>query len=320
MPQPDREDIHLISQLTDWSAASADQALETYVYQDKTTWRRFLPLFCLLLGVGLTVAGILFFFAYNWADLHKFAKLGLIEGLLTLLVLLVIGSKLSLTVKKTLLTGAGMLVGVLFAVFGQVYQTGADAYDLFLAWTLGITLWVFIIHFAPMWLLYILLCNITMTLYGQQVSSNWSGLWYFTLLFLLDALFIVIALLIGWKKPSLRLPDWSILVVALGAATLATLGGIMAIYDPFRSQELLIYLAVMIPTYTTGIWYGYRYKKFFYLAALPFSLIVLGTALLLKQSYDTGMLFFIFLFVVASVTGLVWWLIRIQRQLSHEKN
>lgn len=318
MLPPDREDIHLISQHTDWPAPTAGQALETHVYTPKKTWGRVLPLFCLLLGIGLTVAGILFFFAYNWAHLHRFVKLGLIEGLMIVAVILVLWSKLSLPVKKALLTGAAMLVGVLFAVFGQVYQTGADAYDLFLAWTLGISIWVVTIHFAPLWLLFITLCNITLLLYAQQVAFNWSGLYLFTLLFILDAAFVLAALLIGQWRPPLRLPNWSVVVVALGATIFATLAGIMALNDQHQSSQLFLYFITMLPAYAAGLWYGYRHKNFFYLAALPFSVIVLVTAFLLDLSTDTGMFLLIFLFVIASVTGLVWWLVRIQKQLAHE--
>ena len=46
--------------------------------------------------------------------------------------------------------GATFLIGTLFAVFGQIYQTGADAYDLFLGWTLFTILWAVAIRFAPL--------------------------------------------------------------------------------------------------------------------------------------------------------------------------
>ena len=54
-----------------------EQTLKTHVYHDPSSWLRFLKLFFMSLGVGFTTAGIIFFFAYNWADLHKFVKLGL---------------------------------------------------------------------------------------------------------------------------------------------------------------------------------------------------------------------------------------------------
>ena len=45
------------------------------MYADKRQWKQFLSIFLLAAGVGFTVAGIIFFFAYNWEDLPKFAKL-----------------------------------------------------------------------------------------------------------------------------------------------------------------------------------------------------------------------------------------------------
>ena len=52
------------------------------MYADKKQWKQFLSIFQLAAGVGFTVAGIIFFFAYNWEDLPKFAKLGIVQTLL----------------------------------------------------------------------------------------------------------------------------------------------------------------------------------------------------------------------------------------------
>ena len=99
------------------------------LYADKKQWNQFLSVFLLAVGVGFTVAGIIFFFAYNWDELPKFAKLGIVEVLLIASVLLATFTRWNKLVKQILLTGATFLIGTLFAVFGQIYQTGADAYD-----------------------------------------------------------------------------------------------------------------------------------------------------------------------------------------------
>ena len=87
-----------------------------------------------------------------WDELPKFAKLGMVEVLLATSVLLAVFTRWSTLVKQVLLTGATFLTGTLFAVFGQIYQTGADAYHLFLGWTLFTFLWAVAIRFAPLWL------------------------------------------------------------------------------------------------------------------------------------------------------------------------
>ena len=150
MTKIEREDIHILSQHSNLSESTIDQMLREQVYSGKQDWQKFLRLFFISLGVGFTAAGILFFFAYNWADLHKFAKIGLIEALVVISTLVVIFSKVTLDIKNILLTGASILVGVLFAVFGQIYQTGANAYDFFLGWTMAITIWVLIANYAPL--------------------------------------------------------------------------------------------------------------------------------------------------------------------------
>ena len=94
------------------------------MYADKKQWNQFLSIFLLAAGVGFTMAGIIFFFAYNWEDLPKFAKLGIVQTLLVASVLLTIFTRWNVLIKQIILTGATFLIGTLFAVFGQIYQTG----------------------------------------------------------------------------------------------------------------------------------------------------------------------------------------------------
>lgn len=150
------------------------------LYADKKQWNQFLSIFLLAVGVGFTVAGIIFFFAYNWEELPKFAKLGIVEVLLVASVLLATFTHWNKLVKQILLTGATFLIGTLFAVFGQIYQTGADAYDLFLGWTLFTILWAVAIRFAPLWLTFIGLLCTTIWLYNIQIAS--ANSWEMTLL------------------------------------------------------------------------------------------------------------------------------------------
>ena len=150
------------------------------LYADKKQWNQFLSIFLLAVGVGFTVAGIIFFFAYNWEELPKFAKLGIVEVLLVASVLLATFTHWNKLVKQILLTEATFLIGTLFAVFGQIYQTGADAYDLFLGWTLFTILWAVAIRFAPLWLTFIGLLCTTIWLYNIQIAS--ANSWEMTLL------------------------------------------------------------------------------------------------------------------------------------------
>jgi len=72
-----------------------------------------------------------------------------------------------------------VLVGVFLAVFGQVYQTGADAYQLFVGWALLILPWVAMCRFAGLWVLWLAIVNIAVSLFWEQridargIDSEW---------------------------------------------------------------------------------------------------------------------------------------------------
>ena len=53
------------------------------VTPDAARWRRFVDALFLWLGSLLLAAGVIFFFAYNWDALGRFAKFGLVEGLIS---------------------------------------------------------------------------------------------------------------------------------------------------------------------------------------------------------------------------------------------
>ncbi|MEO7213490.1 DUF2157 domain-containing protein [Mucilaginibacter sp.] len=153
-PRITRKQIHIVSKHSQWPAGGIKQTLhDEGIYANTGSWAKFIDVALLSLGVAFAVAGIIFFFAYNWHTLHKFAKLGIAQLLLLAAVLVVLFVKLPGLIKNIVLTGASVLVGLLFSVFGQIYQTGAEAYDFFLGWTVFILIWAIVAEFAPLWLI-----------------------------------------------------------------------------------------------------------------------------------------------------------------------
>jgi uncharacterized membrane protein len=72
---------------------------------------------------------------------------------------------------KILILSSSVLIGVLLAVYGQIYQTGADAFELFLGWALLISGWVLIMEFSALWLLWLVIINTGAILFWQQVGQ-----------------------------------------------------------------------------------------------------------------------------------------------------
>ena len=257
MDKLDRRDIEWIAGNSNWSQEGVSKSLEEGLYSDRTAWRSFLSHAFLGLGVSFTLAGIFFFFAYNWEQLHRFAKLGLLQGLLLALVLgLLLGTPRPL-VKKALLTAASLLIGALYAVHGQVYQSGADAFDLFLAWTLMIALWTLVANFGPLWLLQIALINTSLILYADQGGPPWLESELPALLLCLNLIpWAAFELLPQWTGSKPR-PQWlvKLLVIYMAVLIVVTLP-MQIISDPLDRYWIL--LMTVIPLLVLGFWYGIR--------------------------------------------------------------
>ena len=137
--------------------------------RDHVYWQLWAMRALLVLGASHLLAGIVFFFAYNWDDLSPFAKFGLLQTGLVISVVAALRLKIESPAGQALLIAASVLTGVLFAVIGQVYQTGADAYELFTAWSVLILPWVIASRSSAHWFLWIIICLTAFSLYGGQV-------------------------------------------------------------------------------------------------------------------------------------------------------
>lgn len=307
-----REDIQIIARSSNWSEESVDKALKENIYPDSQAWRKFLQMLLISLGVGFTVSGIIFFFAYNWADLHKFAKLAMTQGLLVILTSVVLFSRLSEGIKNVILTGSAVMVGVLFAVYGQIYQTGANAYDFFFGWTIFITLWAVVSNFPPLWLVYLVIVYTTFILYTQQVAFFWSEILIITILFSFNTLVLLGFLYLPKLNNRIKAPVWFTNALALASAFVASVGLIIGIFNK-HDYFFAILFVLAIAAYAGGLVYGMKQKRLFYLTIIPFSVIVIISSFLIKVSDEAGMFLFVGLFIIGCVTALVKSLITLQK-------
>ncbi|MBP2616889.1 DUF2157 domain-containing protein [Chryseobacterium jejuense] len=317
-----KEDIQILSRYSNLSEKEINTLLKNNIYSSREAWQKFLKLFLISLGIGFTVSGIIFFFAYNWAELPKFTKIGLTESLIIATTGLALFPKINTNIRNIILTGAAALVGVLFAVFGQVYQTGADAYDFFLAWTIFITLWVIIADFAPLWLLYVVLINTTLILYSEQVAKDWNDSIIILLLFVLNAAILIGSILLSHSK-KLSIPNWFTNILSLAVVSISTFGLCLDFVDSHKTL-LAFLIPLSITTYTLGIWYGFKTKNSFYFAIIPLSLVIIICSLLFRIGDDEGIInegifLLVFVFVIASITLIIKNLMNLQKKWKNEK-
>jgi len=86
---------------------------------------------------------ILYLIAANWLMLPDSIQLAIPPFILLVTAWFSVKDTLSEGVRQTLHGVCGLMVGLSLAVIGQVYQTGADSYLLFLIWTLLLLPWLY---------------------------------------------------------------------------------------------------------------------------------------------------------------------------------
>ena len=167
-------------------------------------WRRFLGLVLLLLGTGLVLSGVVSFFAFNWVSLGRFAKFALLEAGIVICAAIGLWRLRDIT-GRVALFAASVLVGPLLAVFGQTYQTGADAWGLFAAWALLILPWAIASTFTALWVLEVALCDLALTLWWNQVPEIHYAEWMYLLVLLAGLHAIAVA---AWEWQYRRPTPW----------------------------------------------------------------------------------------------------------------
>ncbi len=122
----------------------------------------------LWMGSLFIMSGTIFFFAYNWDEIHKFVKLGLVLILTLGAITIHLNSVQESLIAHITLWMAIVGIGIELTVFGQVYQTGADAYNLFVAWSIFAFGFVIVSSSSINWFTYLILLNLTISLYISQ--------------------------------------------------------------------------------------------------------------------------------------------------------
>lgn len=305
-------------------------------------WRRFLDWLLAGLGTVLMLSGIIFFFAYNWADLHPFAKFAVLEIALLIAVALAWRLHPDSHGGRAALLGASVLPGVLLALYGQTYQTGADPYGLFLVWAGLILPWVIMGRSAALWFLLLVLTNLALILWwtGVHRPPEWLGfaqeivpLFGVGFVFVdADLALLVVTLnlaaLLACEVMAPRFDwlsgRWMPRVIALAALAVLLVPVLRAIFNPSLNIPTLRLAPVgWLVIIGLGMWtYLSIRRDLLILAALSFDVIIVMTAFLGDQMVSggggAGALLFLSLIVLAMSAAATYWLRHIAQQWGEE--
>lgn len=137
-------------------------------------WRSWLERRLLVTGVLLVVAAVVAFFAWNWDRLSAPWRFGLVEGGFVLSTAAAVVGRLrrARTLADAARTAACFLIGVFWAVFGQIYQTGADSWQLFALWAACILPWFAAGPSLSLWALWLAVANLAAWLWSVQEGRS----------------------------------------------------------------------------------------------------------------------------------------------------
>jgi len=279
-------------------------------------WRRFLDRVLLFMGVAGLGAGAIFFFAYNWQDLGRYAKFALIEvPILALLALAWRTGVDGLAGKATLLL-ASLLVGALLALVGQTYQTGADTFELFAAWAAAILPWTLLARFPALWIAWLAIANLAVGLYFVTFGM-WGMLFapekLFWLLFGLNTAALVIweglaAAGIAWLRER-----WPLRILATASGGFISVLAFQDIVDWRMAGQSTgywgapVWLAWIVAAYVV---YRHWVKDLYVLAGGVLSVIVIVTTFIANQTrmQEAGTFLFLGLLVIGMSAAAGYWL------------
>lgn len=283
------------------------------------SWQRYLNLLFLLLTVGFLTSGVVTLIA---ANLDYFSDLAKIYGLQTLLVVTVVlgiycfirESRRQATEKLKWKTYSiffvvSVLIGGLFALVGQTYQTGADVWQLFAVWTLCQLPFLLLFPNVASALLFAATANVAFYLFNEQNSHN--SMCYAVLI---NAGLLVISELFS---KAFHDQHWRILPKVFLVLTFASLFGLIVIYDMYfyayawgeLGRSPLSSLIIAIPALITL--YVYQKYRFDFINLIISVIALLGAycflaSLLIHDVEEGGVLGLIgFTFTVMAINWLV---------------
>ncbi|WP_066455974.1 GDYXXLXY domain-containing protein [Castellaniella caeni] len=138
-------------------------------------WRQELAQGLAWLAALLGGTALLSWVAANWPQMGANARLALVQGVLAVLVLLAAGLAWRASRWASLVASlAAVATGALLALIGQIYQTGADAWQLFAVWAVLVVPWLACWRAVPLVLLWVALLNLALWAYtGAAAASIW---------------------------------------------------------------------------------------------------------------------------------------------------
>jgi len=282
-------------------------------------WLSFILKLLLWFSAAAIAAAVIFFFAFNWQSISNLVKFASLQSLILLTAVVYTRldhRKVSGLSTITLIT---FLTGALLALVGQIYQTGADPWQLFAIWALFTAPWALLHRASTLWVTFILLINLACYLYAETFRGLLGFLFKSEelLAFFLALNTVFIILLETGFSSQLRLLNNRIAaqLTLFSTGTIATWLALWAIFDDtfFQWAGAAYVIWILI-----ALWY-YRCRQLdlFALSGIATSLIITSNALFfsdLDHNFNEEVFLLISISIIGMSTAAGIWLKRLHQE------
>jgi len=243
-----------------------------------TEWLRQGRLHLLWLGALLCVCGVIFFIAANWDGLHPYARLALMAATIAGASAVAWRQQDGSVAQAAAVAVCALLWGPMLALYGQAYQTGADAWGLFAAWALLVTPYAVLSRGGLLWVIWTWLLQLAFYFYLDQVLME-----HDEVLLRLVCTAADVALVAGLER--LAANPWVVRTVVLKAQAWVLVLGLAFIIEDHHHQVLDILLALAT---TAACWFVYRNTRrdLFLVAVAAASTVALASAVVIRVSKE----------------------------------
>ena len=197
-----------------------------------------------LLAISLLLSALLYFFASNWPALDRWGKIGISVSVLVLfyLVSYLVAYLLQRHsfISNWLLLAGCLSFGVSVALLGQIYNSHADSYMLFVVWLIPSLLFSFLTRYQPFYVISFVLAHLALWFFldPSVVHVTREDAWWFMTFWIIGLLDFILF----WLTYTQRLQSRAIQYLSFAVFCLALFcSSFVDVYGPF--PELLYMLA-----------------------------------------------------------------------------
>jgi uncharacterized membrane protein len=286
---------------------------------------RRIPRIVAVLGAALAGFALILWIAANWDDRGRFGRFALLEGAVLATGIAALASPRA---RVPLALAAMLAIGGLFAYFGQTYQTGADAWQLFALWAVLSLPLCLAVRSDVLWAPFALIAMAGISLWMHaQAGHQWRvrpedlrihGIGWMAAILLCAALSAALRRFTGAGA-------WALRTAVTLAIVMITFGAVVASFGSLGALQFWIGLAVMliaVAVFALPEMYDLYALSAAALSVNTLAIIALGHVLLKSSrgGESIGVLLLLGLISAAMLAGTVAAILRLSRLRESEAN